>query len=57
MNLRLDQVGRDDWDFRLQSHDAAYGVKWSTYYAQAMGSVIVDMALRPVGPVLPPAED
>eukprot|EP00928_Gymnodinium_smaydae_P007822 TRINITY_DN1279_c0_g4_i1.p1 TRINITY_DN1279_c0_g4~~TRINITY_DN1279_c0_g4_i1.p1 ORF type:complete len:1547 (-),score=373.59 TRINITY_DN1279_c0_g4_i1:258-4394(-) len=53
MNLRLDQVARDDWDFRLQSWDAAYGQSWSTYYAQAMGSVLVDMALQPLGPVIP----
>jgi hypothetical protein len=54
MNLRLDQVDRDDWDFRLQSYDASWGPHWSTYFAQALGSVLVDMALRPTGPVVPP---
>jgi len=53
MNLRLDQTSRDGWDFRLQSHDISWGTNWSTYYAQALGSVIVDMAVRPTGPVVP----
>eukprot|EP00929_Paragymnodinium_shiwhaense_P088060 TRINITY_DN4826_c0_g2_i4.p1 TRINITY_DN4826_c0_g2~~TRINITY_DN4826_c0_g2_i4.p1 ORF type:complete len:1533 (-),score=336.30 TRINITY_DN4826_c0_g2_i4:810-5408(-) len=53
MNLRLDQVARDDWDFRLQSHDASWGGDWSSYYAQALGSVLVDMALRPTSAVVP----
>jgi len=55
MNLRLDQVALDDWDFRLQSHDASWGPNWSTYYTQALGSVIVDMAMCPTGPVVPEA--
>lgn len=55
MTLRLDQVARDDWDFRLHSHDAAWGTHWSSYYAQALGSVLVDMAARPTGPVVPEA--
>jgi len=54
LQLRLDQAGRDAWDFRLQSHDAAWGPHWSTYFAQALGSAIVDMACRPTGPVVPP---
>jgi len=56
MNLRLDQTERDGWDFRLQSHDASWGWKWSSYYAQAMGSTIVDMALRPTDGIVPSAE-
>jgi len=55
MNLRLDQVARDDWDFRLQSHDGSWGTDWSSYYAQALGSVLVDMALRPTAAVVPRA--
>jgi len=55
MNLRLDQTGRDAWDFRLQSHDASWGESWSSYFAQAMGSMIVDMALRPNEAVVPRA--
>jgi len=55
MQVRLDQTARDDWTFRLQSHDAAFGEHWSTYYAQALGSVIVDMALRPLDAVVPTA--
>lgn len=54
MQIRLDQSGRDSWDFRLQTHDAAWGGHWSTFYAQALGSVIVDMACRPLGPVVHP---
>lgn len=54
LQLRLDQAGRDAWDFRLQSHDATWGPYWSTYFAQALGSAIVDMACRPTGPVVPP---
>jgi len=53
MNIRLDQNARDDWAFRLQTHDRSWGDQWSTFYAQAMGSVIVDMALRPNGAVTP----
>jgi len=53
LTLRLDQCAKDDWDFRLQSHDASWGGHWSTYYAQALGSVLVDMGARPTGPVVP----
>mmetsp|Transcript_4609 Transcript_4609/g.10939 ORF Transcript_4609/g.10939 Transcript_4609/m.10939 type:complete len:1495 (-) Transcript_4609:56-4540(-) len=53
MNLRLDQVGRDGWDFRLQSHDQTWGPNWSTYYAQSLGSVLVDIAVKPTGAILP----
>lgn len=53
MTVRLDQFSRDDWDFRMQSHTAAWGESWSNYYAQALGSVLVDMAVRPAGPVVP----
>jgi len=54
--LRLDQTSRDAWDFRLQSHDASWGASWSTYFAQALGSAIVDMAVRSTGPVVPSAD-
>jgi len=53
MNLRLDQISRESWDFRLQSHRASWGAHWSTYYVQALGSAIVDMAVRPTGPIVP----
>jgi hypothetical protein len=52
MQVRLDQTGRDAWDFRLQSHEGSWGGDWSTYYAQALGSVIVDMACRSTGPIV-----
>lgn len=55
LKLRLDQVAVDGWDFRLQSHDASWGGNWSTYYAQALGSVMADMAMHPTGPVVPEA--
>jgi len=57
MNLRLDQVARDDWDFRMHSHNGAWGGHWSSYFAQAMGAAIVDMALHPTGPILPEPRD
>lgn len=53
MTVRLDQAGRDSWDFRLQSHDAKWGGHWSSYYAQALGCAIVDMATRALAPVVP----
>ncbi|CAE8706272.1 unnamed protein product [Polarella glacialis] len=53
MTIRLDQTDRDGWDFRMQSHDASFGQNWSTFFAQALGSVLVDMAVRPTGPVVP----
>jgi len=56
MVVRLDQTARDAWDFRLQSHDAKWGENWSTYFVQALGSSIVDMALHPTGPVVPSAD-
>ena len=55
MNLRLDQVSTDDWDFRLQSHGGSWGSEWRTHYAQALGSVIHDMAMRATDPVVPRA--
>jgi hypothetical protein len=58
LQIRLDQSGRDSWDFRLQSHDGSWGGDWSTYYTQALGSALVDMACRPTGPVVyPPSVD
>lgn len=53
MTLRLDQTSRDGWDFRMHSHDASFGQEWSTYYAQALGSALIDMAIGCTGPVVP----
>jgi len=57
MNLRLDQVARNDWDFRMHSHNGAWGGHWSSYFTQAMGAAIVDMALHPTDPILPEIKD
>lgn len=52
LNLRLDQLSADEWDFRIFHWDAAWGWEWSTYFAMALGSVIGDMVTAPTKPLL-----
>merc|ERR1712061_711290 len=47
LNVRIDQLNDLDWDFRFYYWDFAWGWEWSTYFAQALGSVIGDMARAP----------
>lgn len=54
VNIRLDQRTELDWDFRIFHWDCAWGWHWSTFFAQAMGTSIVDLASSPSGPVLRP---
>lgn len=55
VNLRLDQKGPQDWDFRIFHWDAAWGWHWGTYFASAIGAAILDLAQKPTAPILPPA--
>jgi hypothetical protein len=34
------------------SSDASFGQNWVTFFAQALGSAPVDMAVRPTGPAV-----
>jgi len=52
VNLRIDQLSADDWDFRIFHWDATWGWEWSTYFANALGAVISDMAIAPTAPLL-----
>lgn len=52
VNIRLDQRTENDWDFRFFHWDAAWGWEWSTCFAQALGSVIADMATSPTAALL-----
>jgi len=51
LNLRLDQLTGEDWDFRIFHWDHAWGWEWSTYFAMALGSVIGDMVSAPTAPL------
>ena len=39
LNLRIDQLAGDQWDFRMFHWDASLGWDWSTHYAHALGTV------------------
>ena len=47
VNIRLDQCTDLDWGFRIIHFDAEWGWDWSTYFAQAFGSVVAEMVSSP----------
>jgi acyl-coenzyme A synthetase/AMP-(fatty) acid ligase len=53
LNVRIDQLKADEWDFRIFHFDGAWGVDWSDHFALALGAVIYDMAVAPTSPLLP----
>eukprot|EP00928_Gymnodinium_smaydae_P033497 TRINITY_DN23983_c0_g1_i3.p1 TRINITY_DN23983_c0_g1~~TRINITY_DN23983_c0_g1_i3.p1 ORF type:complete len:205 (+),score=48.51 TRINITY_DN23983_c0_g1_i3:151-765(+) len=53
LNLRIDQVDEDAWDFRIFYWDASWQWFWSDYFAQALGCVIRDMATCPTAALVP----
>merc|ERR1712183_126493 len=54
LNVRIDQLKADEWDFRIFHFDAAWGLDWSDHFALAVGASIHDMAVTPTAPLLPP---
>jgi len=55
LNVRIDQLATNNWDFRIFHWDAAWGWDWSTQFSHALGGVIHDMAAAPTAPLpIPP---
>jgi hypothetical protein len=55
LNLRIDQLALNDWDFRMFHHDTAWGWDWAGQYVHALGGAIWDMCMEPTAPLsLPP---
>jgi hypothetical protein len=55
LNVRIDQLALNDWDFRIFHWDQAWGWEWSNHFAHAMGGCIWDMVTAPTEPLwLPP---
>eukprot|EP00434_Breviolum_minutum_P016328 symbB.v1.2.014389.t1/scaffold1052.1/size141681/6 len=52
LNLRIDQLKMDDWDFRIFHHDAEWGWDWPTNFAYQVGEVIRRMAQEPLSPLM-----
>jgi len=52
LNLRIDQVSAQEWDFRVFHWDAAWGWSWVACFADALGATIADMASAPTAPLL-----
>ena len=52
LNLRIDQLKLDDWDFRIFHHDEAWGWDWPTNFAYDLGDTIRRMAQSPLKPLL-----
>lgn len=52
LNLRIDQLRMDEWDFRIFHHDSAWGWDWPTSFAYQLGEVIRRMATDPLSPLM-----
>ncbi|CAK9035651.1 unnamed protein product [Durusdinium trenchii] len=52
LNLRIDQLQLDDWDFRIFHHDSAWGWDWPTNFAHDLADTVRRMALTPTAPVV-----
>merc|ERR1719291_402735 len=52
LSLRIDQLGKEDWEMRLYAWDASWGWEWSTYFAQTIACVVQDMVKAPTRPLL-----
>lgn len=52
LNLRIDQLRMDEWDFRIFHHDSAWGWDWPTSFAYHLGEVIRRMAMDPLSPLM-----
>lgn len=53
LNIRIDQLKLDDWDFRIFHYDAAWGWDWATNFAHSVGDVIRRMVEEPLASLLP----
>jgi hypothetical protein len=54
LNVRIDQLKADEWDFRIFHFDSSWGADWSDHFALALGMSIHDMAVAPTAPLLGP---
>jgi hypothetical protein len=55
LNVRIDQLALNDWDFRIFHSDSAWGWNWSSQFCHALGGSIWDMVTAPTTPLwLPP---
>lgn len=53
LNLRIDQLSLNRWDFRIIHWDKAWGWHWGDYFISVLGAVIADMAECPLVPLVP----
>mmetsp|Transcript_25613 Transcript_25613/g.60055 ORF Transcript_25613/g.60055 Transcript_25613/m.60055 type:complete len:174 (-) Transcript_25613:31-552(-) len=53
LNIRIDQLKLDDWDFRIFHYDATWGWDWATNFAHSVGDVIRRMVEEPLASLLP----
>jgi len=53
LNLRIDQLTPQTWDFRILHWDKVWGWHWGGYFISVLGAVIADMAECPLDPLVP----
>ncbi|CAE7507863.1 ddaD [Symbiodinium sp. CCMP2592] len=53
LNLRIDQISQQQWDFRIFHWDKAWGWGWGSEFAPVLGAVIADMAECPLEALVP----
>jgi len=54
LNLRIDQLAADEWDFRIFHYDAAFGPNWVNCFVHGLTRCIGEMASNPTAPLRTP---
>merc|ERR1712032_527843 len=54
LNVRIDQLTADEWDFRIFHWDSNWSWSWKDAFAHTMGAIVNDMTSAPAAPLLRP---